>query len=151
MIKIIRTNSDNVDFIELVKKLDKELSSRDGDLHGFYDQFNKIENIRYAVVAYNGDNPVGCGAIKTFAQGVMEVKRMFVPKDFRGNGIAGKVLSELENWTLDLGNHKLILETGKGQPEAIRFYEKHKFTPTPNFGQYIGVENSVCFEKQLSK
>lgn len=150
MIQLIRTNSENIDFIDLVKKLDFDLTSRDGNLHSFYDQFNKIDNIQYAVVAYIADLPVGCGAIKNYAPGVMEVKRMFVPENHRANGIASKILAELENWCLNLGNNKLILETGKGQPEAIHFYKKHNFKSIPNYGQYAGVENSVCYEKQLS-
>jgi len=51
MITIIRTGSDNLDFIELVRLLDADLAIRDGDKHAFYDQFNKIDNIRYVVVA----------------------------------------------------------------------------------------------------
>ena len=53
MINIIRTSSDNHDFIELVRLLDADLAIRDGDQHTFYDQFNKIDNIRYVVVAYD--------------------------------------------------------------------------------------------------
>ena len=150
MVRIIRTNSNHIDFIHLVEQLDAELTVKDGKLHDFYDQYNKIENIKYAVIAYYDGKPVGCGAIKNYAPGVMEVKRMFVPVSHRGKGIASKVLAELENWCLDLGNKKLILETGKGQPEAIRFYGKNKFRSIPNFGQYAGVENSVCFEKLVS-
>ena len=40
-------------------------------------------------------------------------------------------------------------ETGKRQPEAIALYEKNGYNRTPNYGQYVGVENSVCFEKVL--
>ena len=46
MIKIIRTDSNNRDFIELVKNLDADLAERDGSDHSFYDQFNKIDEIQ---------------------------------------------------------------------------------------------------------
>ena len=52
MIQIIRTNSDNKDFIALVKNLDAVLAESDGEEHGFYDQFNKISTIKFAVVVY---------------------------------------------------------------------------------------------------
>ena len=45
MIEIIRTDSDNPDFIELVKYLDAYLAERDGDDHSFYAQFNKVDKI----------------------------------------------------------------------------------------------------------
>jgi GNAT superfamily N-acetyltransferase len=149
MTKIIRTNSENRDFIELVRHLDADLAKRDGDDHAFYAQFNKIENIKHAVVAYESEKPVGCGAIKEYEPSTAEIKRMYVIPESRGKGIATKILSELENWAAELSFAKCILETGKKQPEAIRLYEKNEYRLIPNYGQYAEVENSVCFEKNL--
>jgi putative acetyltransferase len=149
MVKTTRTDSSDKDFIELVKYLDKELAVRDGNDHAFYDQFNKIDKIKYAIVAFENDKPVGCGAIKEFVQGIMEVKRMYTLPANRGKGIAARILQELENWASELGNQKCILETGKKQPEAIRLYQNNGYTIIPNYGQYAKVENSVCFEKKL--
>ena len=42
MNNLIRCNSDNKDFQDLVKELDIDLAIRDGDDHAFYHQFNKI-------------------------------------------------------------------------------------------------------------
>lgn len=150
--QLLRTDSTHPDFIELVKHLDADLAIRDGDDHPFYDQFNKIDAIKYAVVAYDeNDTAVGCGAIKEFEPGTMEVKRMFVPMEQRGKGIAKDILIELEVWALELGNRKCILETGIKQPEAISLYKKSGYTFMDNYGQYAGVENSVCFEKLLKR
>jgi GNAT superfamily N-acetyltransferase len=149
MINLIRTNCDNHDFIYLVRLLDADLAIRDGDKHTFYDQFNKIDNIRYVVLAYVNNKPAGCGAIKEYKPDSMEVKRMYVLPDSRKKGIASKVLAELECWASELFSSKCILETGKGQPEAIELYKKNGYTLIPNYGQYIGVENSLCFEKRL--
>ena len=148
--KLIRTDSNNPDFAELVKQLDADLAIRDGDDHAFYDQFNKLDAIKHTVVAYNEANhAVGCGAIKQFETGTMEVKRMFVPLEKRGKGIAGEILRELEIWAKELGNDKCILETGIKQPEAISLYKKSGYRFIDNYGQYAGVENSVCFAKLL--
>lgn len=149
MLKIIITNSDNPDFITLVKLLDAELAERDGEDHPFYAQFNKIDDIKYALVAYENDKPVSCGAIKEYDSNTMEIKRMYTLPEFRGKGIATRVLIELEKWTNKLGYEKSILETGKKQPEAIALYKKNGYKLIPNFGQYTGVENSVCFEKEM--
>jgi GNAT superfamily N-acetyltransferase len=150
MTTLKRTNSDNADFQALVAELDKELAVRDGDEHPFYSQFNKLDAIKYVVVAYIENGPVGCGAIKEYSPGVMEVKRMFVPEHRRSQGIASAVLTELENWARELKAGQCILETGVKQPEAIRLYEKNGYQPVPNYGPYAGVENSVCFEKDLT-
>jgi GNAT superfamily N-acetyltransferase len=149
MINIIRTSSDNHDFIELVRLLDADLAIRDGEQHTFYDQFNKIDNIRYVVVAYEDNKPAGCGAIKEFSPDSTEVKRMYVLPENRKKGIASKILAELEIWGRELSYSKCILETGKGQPEAIELYIKNGYILIPNYGQYAGVENSLCFEKRL--
>jgi len=149
MIQLKRTNSNDKTFQLLVKELDIELAVRDGNEHAFYAQYNKLDLIRHAVVAYFGETPVGCGAIKEFSPEVMEVKRMYVPLKHRGQGIASLVLKELEKWARELGYKKCILETGKKQPEAIRLYEKNGYKSIPNYSQYSGVENSVCYEKAI--
>lgn len=132
-----------------MKELDAYLKITDGNEHSFYSQYNQLDSIKYVVVAYDGGVPVGCGAIKEYVKGIMEVKRMFVPENRRGNGIASIILAELENWATELGNKKCILETGKRQFEAVKLYTKGGYKVIPNFGQYKGVENSLCFEKIL--
>ena len=151
MIKVIRTDSENHDFIELVKRLDKDLAERDGDEHAFYAQFNKIDKIKHAIVAYDNGKPIGCGAIKEYSLNVMEVKRMYTSVEVRGNGIASKILTELELWATEMSYKKCVLETGKKQPEAIGLYKKRGYKIIPNYGQYAEVENSVCFEKELKE
>jgi putative acetyltransferase len=149
MIIIKRTDSNDKDFIELVKQLDADLAIRDGDDHPFYDQFNKIDKIKHAVVAYENDIPVGCGAIKEFEPNSVEIKRMYTLPEQRGKGIASKILAELEKWAAELTFKKCILETGIKQPEAIELYKKNGYRQISNYGQYKGIENSLCFEKIL--
>ncbi|MBF9219779.1 GNAT family N-acetyltransferase [Hymenobacter ruricola] len=149
MLRLLRTTSENADFRALVQLLDHDLARRDGDDHAFYAQYNKVDKINHVVVAYVGEEPVGCGALKEFASGQMEVKRIFVQPAHRGTGVAPAVLAELEQWAQELGYAACVLETGKKQPEAIRLYEKSGYALTPNYGQYIGVENSLCMRKEL--
>ena len=149
MITIKRTNSDDPNFQELVKLLDLELQERDGEEHVFYATLNKTNTLNYVVVAYDQDEAIGCGALRNYSNDTMEVKRMFVPLNKRGQGIASTVLAALETWCRELGIKKCVLETGKKQPEAIALYKKNHYNIIPNFGKYEGVENSVCFEKEL--
>lgn len=148
-IYLIRTDSDSADFRELVALLDSELAVRDGDEHEFYAQYNKIDKIRNVVVAYEDEMAVGCGAFKEYEPEIAEIKRMYVRENRRGQGIAGKILEELERWAKELNFSEYILETGLKQPEAIRLYEKNGYAEIPNYGQYEGVDNSVCMRKSI--
>jgi putative acetyltransferase len=148
MIELRRTSSQDQNFQSLVLLLDKDLSVRDGEDHSFYAQFNKIDKIKEAVVAYQDKEPIGCGAIKRYDDQTAEVKRMFVKPEFRGFGIATKILSALEEWASELGYQYCVLETGQKQPEAIALYKKRGYQIIQNYGQYIGVENSVCMGKR---
>ena len=151
MISTQRTNAENIDFVDLVTRLDKLLAELDGREHDFYNQYNKTDTIKHVVVAYSGELPVACGAIKEFDTETMEVKRMFTADSHRGKGVATQVLAELEIWALELGYSKCILETGKRLPDAVRLYQKNGYLPIPNYGQYVAMENSICFEKKLIK
>jgi putative acetyltransferase len=134
MTTFIRTQSDNMDFQSLVDLLDKEFGERDGNQHSFYDQFNKVINIRNAIVFYK----------KT-----VEIKRMFVLPGYRGHGAGFNILNELELWAAELNYRQCILETGKKQPEALRLYQKAGYKVIKNYGQYENVENSVCMKKDI--
>lgn len=144
-----RTTSENTDFQMLVQLLDQYLAIRDGADHSFYAQFNKIDTINHVVVAHRAGEPVGCGAMKPFTNERMEIKRMFVQPTHRGQGVAQAVLAELERWARELHYEGFVLETGKRQQEAIRLYQKSGYAVIPNYGQYVGVENSVCMEKEI--
>ena len=149
MINVYRTDSESEDFVALVKSLDAYLAVTDGDELAFYDQYNKLDNIKHVVVGYKDDVPVACGAIKSFDDDAYEVKRMFVHADYRGQGISKNILAQLEHWALELGGKRCILETGTRQKEAVQLYKSFGYTIIPNYGQYQGMENSICFEKSL--
>lgn len=148
--RILRTDSGHPDFIHLVQALDADLAIRDGEDHAFYAQFNSIDTIRAVVLLYHNEVALGCGALKPYDAQTMEFKRMFVLPTERGKGIATYVLQELEAWALELGARRCILETGVKQPEAIQLYKKNGYALMPNYGQYAGVSDSVCFQKMLT-
>lgn len=148
---IKRTNSSDKDFHSLVEKLNKDLLDRYGELQVFYNQFNKIDNIPNVVIAYMDDEPAGCGCFKKFDDSSVEVKRMFVADEYRGKGIGAAILNELEKWAAELGNKTVVLEMGNKQPEAAVLYKKQGFAVIPNYGQYIGMEEtSICMKKELA-
>lgn len=149
MINIQKCNSENKDFQNLISLLDEDLNSRYGILQAQYDKFNKTESVNTVVVAYQDENPVGCGCFKKYDNETVEIKRMFVKKENRGKGIAKMILTKLENWAIDNRYKKSILETGIKQNEAINFYQKFGYKKSDNYGQYIGNSNSICMSKDL--
>lgn len=149
--EIVRTDSSNKEFQHLVAFLDAGLKIIDGDEAPFFAQYNKIDSIKNVVVAYKDEIVVGCGAFKEYEPNITEIKRMFTLEEHRGQGVAAAVLDELEKWAAESGFEKAILETGNKMTAAIRLYEKSGYRRMPNYGQYIGVESSVCMEKDLKK
>ncbi|MEQ8807610.1 MAG: GNAT family N-acetyltransferase, partial [Imperialibacter sp.] len=139
MIQLQRTASENPDFVKLVKQLDVYVTAMDGEDHAFYAQYNHIDKIRHVVVAYDGETALGCGAIKKFDATTMEVKRMYTAPEGRGQGIASKILQELERWATELSYEYCILETGRQYENAIRLYIKAGYTEIENYGQYVNM------------
>ena len=146
---LVQTNQASKDFQQLVALLDAELAIRDGDDHAFYHQFNGIDALDHVIVAYENDQPVGCGAFKTRNKQQVEIKRMFVLTAARKKGYATAILNALEHWAATIGFGEAVLETGKAQIEALSFYPKQGYRIIPNFSPYKGIENSVCFSKSL--
>ena len=149
MITLVRTHSGHHAFQKLIAELDRDLALKNGAEHDFFAAHNTTDQIRKVVLACQEEKFLGCGAVKDFAPGVMEIKRMFVLPECRGQGIASSVLQELEQWSRETGAVKCVLETGLKMPEAIALYQKHHYRRIPNYGPYAGVESSVCFEKKL--
>jgi putative acetyltransferase len=150
MIVFKRTDGEDPDFQRLVTKLDLELKQMDGPDHSRFAALNKVDNIREVIVAYDNDEPIGCGALRQYEEDTMEVKRMFVLPARRGHGVASAILKGLEAWCMELGFGYCILETSKKQPEAILLYEKNGYQVIPNYGKYEKVLSSVCFRKRLA-
>lgn len=151
MIRLIKTDASNLDFINLVKHLDVYLAKMDGDAHEFYDQYNRIENLKEVIVVYKNGEAVACGAIKPFDAVTVEVKRMYVNPDYRGEGIATTVLLALEKWALEIGFSEAILETGNSYHDAIALYIKNGYFQIPNYGQYVESDLSACYKKYLKR
>ncbi len=146
---IERTQSSHPHFVKLVAELDAFLTVKDGDMHDYYNQYNSIENIPYVILIYENEKPVACGAMKPFNSNSVEIKRMYTQPDQRGKGLGRKVLDELAVWAKEEGYKNLVLETGASFEAAIALYQKYGFTKISNYGQYEGIESSVCFQKPI--
>ncbi|MDD2303899.1 MAG: GNAT family N-acetyltransferase [Prolixibacteraceae bacterium] len=149
MTKFIRTTSENTDFRNLINALDEDLYLRNGEAQLQYRQYNQVDLIDHVVVIYFEGKPVGCGCFKKFDDTTVEMKRMFVLAEMRGKQLAAQMLQELEKWAVEEGNTAAVLETGYRQVEAIRLYTVAGYSLMENYGQYIGMEDSICYRKEF--
>jgi putative acetyltransferase len=92
---------------------------------------------------------VGTAAIVDRGDGSAELKRMFVADAARGRGTGRRLLAEIEHYARNSGIRVIQLETGPLQHAALALYERCGYELIPNFGKYVGDDNSVCFEKFL--
>jgi len=102
------------------------------------------------LVAFDGDAPVACGALRRLDAATAEVRRMFVLAHVRRRGLARATLAALEDAAIDLGYETLLLETGHRQQPAMALYDAAGFTRVAPFGPYEGDPTSVCFGKRLA-
>lgn len=101
------------------------------------------------LVAYDGDRAVAHAVLRRLRDEV-EIKRMFVSPDARGRGAADALMLELEAAARETGARRVILHTGDRQLAAVRTYERHGYTPIPVYEPYVGMSESLCFEKPLA-
>ena len=146
--KIIRTDYLNPAFQELVAELNTDLANRDGKNHPL-SQFNEIIHLKHVVVVYLKNKAVGCGAITKYDLVATEIKRMYVTPAHRGHQLGENILSELENWTKELGLSKCILFMGVNQPEAMKLYLRNNFSVIENYGKLKDIPDSICLAKTL--
>lgn len=144
-----RTTAADAGFQLLVRKLDDELWNELKEDQATYDQFNKVPDIKTAVVVYAGKEPVACGCFKVFDGDTVEIKRMFVQKRFRGKGLSKTVLQELETWARESGYRAALLETSIHFTTARTLYANSGYQIIPNYPPYAGLAESVCMRKEF--
>ena len=91
---------------------------------------------------------VGCGAVRTFAPGIAEIKRMWVSPEARGLGLGRRLLHELEKCARNLKLHTVRLDTNETLNEAIRLYRAAGYREIGRFNDNPYAQR--WFEKNLS-
>jgi GNAT superfamily N-acetyltransferase len=148
---IKRTTSADPDFQLLIKLLDHELWNELNEDMQTYDQYNKVPDLETVLILYAGDEPVACGCFKPFDNDTAEIKRMFVKKAYRGQGLSKQILQNLEQWALENGYCQAILETSIHFETAKKLYQTNGYQVIPNYPPYNGLSESICLRKQLAK
>jgi GNAT superfamily N-acetyltransferase len=150
--EFIYTNGYNKDFIELCNLLDTYLNDLVGGEanRSEYLQYNTLDDINDVVLAYENNYPIGCASFKYYDEGIAEVKRVFIKKEYRRKGISEFLMRRLEQRAAEKGYYKLVLETGAPLVEAMGLYNKIGFSVIENYGQYKCMKESICMGKDIS-
>ena len=136
----------------LIRALDAELEERypeEGANHFRLDTDEVSGDRGVFLVAYLGDEPIACGAIRRLNEDDAEIKRMYVDPGTRGSGVGRRMLAELVSLGRGFGVKRIVLETGKRQVEALALYERAGFELIPRFGEYADSPLSLCLAKDL--
>ena len=99
------------------------------------------------LLARSEGRAVACGGLRALGDGIAEVKRMWVSDDWRGAGLGGRLLRELEGHARELGHHTLRLDTNGVLGEAIAMYDRAGYRRIERYNDNPYAQ--VWFEKNL--
>ena len=150
-IKVVTAN--HGDFIALTEQLDDNLNvlgaHQPKEERQRYASYNGLSTASKVYIMYDDNLPIACAACKPHSSETAEVKRVFVNPDFRGKGLAKKLIEKLEEAAKNDGFNSMILETGKHNTGAISLYQKMNYRQIDNFPPYVDMDDSVCMKKTL--
>lgn len=100
----------------------------------------------------NNESVIGCGALKVLTPTHGEIKSMHVAQSQRGSGIANRLVQHVLTEAESLGLNRLSLETGSDPAfhPARTLYERHGFTETGPFGDYVTDPHSTFMTRILT-
>ncbi|PSN11053.1 GNAT family N-acetyltransferase [filamentous cyanobacterium CCT1] len=101
--------------------------------------------------AWDGDDLLGCGALKELDPTSGEIKSMRTPARHRRRGIASRILEHIIDVARQRGYTHLYLETGAfpAFAPARTLYERYGFAYRGPFADYADDPNSSFMEKRL--
>lgn len=141
--KMISMKVTDTDVLELFSEHDDYMIEFLGDDKWCYTRYSENENIENVWIVYNDSLPIGCIAYRKKADGMGEVKRMFIRSDYRGKGIAKELLKTVECHAKKQGCHTLFLDTRITLEPAVSIYRSFGFNIIFQQGLYIQMEKKI--------
>ena len=150
VLRIETVKYDAPDAVALVEEVQQEYVNRYGGRDGTpVDPADFAPPSGLFLIGYLGDEGVACGGWRSHGTDA-ELKRMYVRQNARRGGLAREMLAELERTAAAAGHHRMILETGSKQPEAVTLYRSAGYEDIPAFGFYACAPLSIHLAKPLA-
>ena len=111
--------------------------------------YNISESIQDVLIAEVDGIAVGRGGLKMYSRNAIEIKRLWVDKEYRGKHIATEIMERLEDRAEREGCTRLILQTRPQMEEAVGLYKKRGYKLIDNYPPYDKLEGAICFEKRI--
>ena len=116
---------------------------------GFEEELGKLDSKYFAVLlAWDGDEAVGCGALREIGEGRAEMKRVYLRPEARGLKMGRALVSALIERAREQGCHTLLLDTLPSMQSAIAMYESLGFEQVASYSKDNPPE-ALCFSLAL--
>jgi putative acetyltransferase len=149
MIVIRQVDPTQAEVADLIHQLDEYQESMYPPESNHLDSVDELSKTNVNFLAAYVDAVIcGIGAVKVLND-YGEIKRLYVPGNYRGKGIAKEIVKELENCLVKRSIFTARLETGIHQHEAIDLYKKLGYFEIAPFGDYTEDPLSVFMEKKI--
>ena len=111
--------------------------------------YNISNSISDVLIASVSGVAVGCAGLKKYSDSDVEIKRVWVDPEFRGNHISADMMDKLEAKAIELGFKRAILQTRPQMEAAVSLYTKRGYKLIDNYPPYDKLDGAICFAKEL--
>ncbi len=110
-------------------------------------QTHYVENEGLFLVALDGEQVIGSGALRKLDERTAELKRMWLLEAYHGQGIGYRLITQLFDFARQTGYTQVRLQTSPEQVRALEFYRRVGFYEIPCYNDDIG---EISMEIQLT-
>lgn len=152
--ELVRATTDEQ--LDLIRELFKEYASDLGIDLSFQDFETELAELPggygppagLLLLAVQGDQAVGCGALRKISEEVCEMKRLYVRPGLRGRGLGRTLVVALVEEARRMGYSRVRLDTLPSIREAIALYRSLGFTEIEPY-RYNPVPGAMFLELVL--
>ena len=99
------------------------------------------------LVALNGEQVIGSGAMHKLDKETAELKRMWLLEEYHGQGIGYRLITQLFDFARQQGYVRVRLQTSPEQVRALKFYRRVGFYEIPSYNADV---DEISMEMKLT-